>query len=399
MEQPAPTPTKRVSRGPTAAYGIVLAVLLFVVVLLPFAVTSVFGDITNQSETVYELTPKHSPDEEVRSNVHMQVIALNEWEGTASIRVSVHQTCRPACLWGDRILLVSTHGDTSDSQDRRPSSELVTLPANQRDVVQVIKLPVFGDPIRYPFDRYRLSLGVIAEHLYPDGRVETLTGAESREYLHLTLQGRIPRILMTAPESVDPATVQDDSDLEPYAVVEILAFDRPHYLRVLGVLLVLLVAAAAAYAVLLRPLDQLIINAGALVLGVWGVRSILLGTSLPGVTAVDLALTVVILFLLVMITVRTAYLLEEKSALRFLRHKQEPKGEAKPEAEAPPAGTPDYVPGRGPSLYPARKLSRTSRERLSTLVSTSTSDCQTPRSRRPPRTTRTSAGLISAGST
>jgi len=82
---------------------------------------------------------------------------------------------------------------------------------------------------------------------------------------------------------------------------------------------VLLVAAAAAYAVFLRPLDQLVINAGALILGVWGIRAVLLGTTLPGLTAVDLALWSVILFLLLAITVRTLWLLEADTGWRPLR--------------------------------------------------------------------------------
>jgi hypothetical protein len=54
-----------------------------------------------------------------------------------------------------------------------------------------------------------------------------------------------------------------------------VAFERPRYLRVLAVLLVLLIATAVAYSVLLRPPEDLIVNSGALVLGVWGVRAIL----------------------------------------------------------------------------------------------------------------------------
>ena len=51
----------------------------------------------------------------------------------------------------------------------------------------------------------------------------------------------------------------------------------------------------------------------------WGVRAILLGTTVPGLTAVDLALWMVILFLLVAITVRTLWLLEEGTGWRVLR--------------------------------------------------------------------------------
>jgi hypothetical protein len=102
-----------------------------------------------------------------------------------------------------------------------------------------------------------------------------------------------------------------------------MTFSRPTYLQVLTVLLVMLVTAAAAYAVLMRPLDQLVINAGALVLGVWGIRAIMLGTSVPGVTAVDLCLMLVILFLLLALSVRTLSYLYPRSGLKFGRRPQE----------------------------------------------------------------------------
>ncbi len=93
----------------------------------------------------------------------------------------------------------------------------------------------------------------------------------------------------------------------------------------------------------MRPLDQLIINSGALVLGVWGIRSILLGTGVPGFTAVDLALAVVILFLLATITVRTLYLLEDSSAVGFLGKLAR---QHKAPDSAPSPRTPDLVPER-----------------------------------------------------
>ncbi len=82
-------------------------------------------------------------------------------------------------------------------------------------------------------------------------------------------------------------------------------------------------------AVFMRPLDQLLLNVGALVLGVWGIRAILLGTSLTGVTAVDLSLTMVILFLLAAITLRTMLYLYHRAGLstpmpRFLRRRLPP---------------------------------------------------------------------------
>jgi hypothetical protein len=179
-----------------------------------------------------------------------------------------------------------------------------------------------------------MALGIIMDRLYPDGREETLTLAEAADYVTIWGSARLPRINVEplTVSSPDDPTVQIAAARQPYLFVDAVRFKRPLYLQVLTVCLVLLVTAAAAYAVFLRPLDQLIINAGALILGVWGIRVILLGTNLPGLTAVDLALWAVILFLLVAITVRTLWLLEEDTGWRVLRTLVRPRRDGEPPA-------------------------------------------------------------------
>lgn len=342
MAQQSPAARRRIL--PTSAYGVVMLVLLAIVVLMPFALASIIGDVADSSARVFVLDPLLAGDGESGAwlDVHLQVIALNEWDGTASIRVSLHEACDPACPWGNRVQLISAFGDTEEQQQiRRPSSATVSLPATQRDVAQVVQLPIYGDPIRYPFDSYLLGLGIVVEHLPADRPPERLSPKRAREYAGVTLQARSPRAVMSDPVVIDEETLHRQGDVEPYLVVEEITFRRPTYIKVLTLLLVMLVTAAAAYAVFMRPLDQLIINAGALILGVWGVRAILLGTVFPGVTLVDLALIVVILVLLVTITVRTLYLLEEKSAVKLLRR----KGLMPAEPPSPGPGTPpDLVP-------------------------------------------------------
>lgn len=87
---------------------------------------------------------------------------------------------------------------------------------------------------------------------------------------------------------------------------------------------------AAAYAVFMRPLNELVNSVGALILGVWGIRAILVGGStLPGTTALDLSLFVVIVFLLGAITVRMVHYLAGRSELHLLSHRS-PVGEPGP---------------------------------------------------------------------
>jgi hypothetical protein len=109
---------------------------------------------------------------------------------------------------------------------------------------------------------------------------------------------------MQGPFPVDPHRVRASNDPFAYATAFEVSFFRPPYLRFLAVLLVLLITAAAAYSVFLRPLHDLVVNAGALVLGVWGIRSILTPGNIFYITAVDLALSMVIIFLLGALTIR-----------------------------------------------------------------------------------------------
>ena len=83
-------------------------------------------------------------------------------------------------------------------------------------------------------------------------------------------------------------------------------------------MLVILIAAAAAYSVFLRPLHDLVVNAGALVLGVWGIRSILVPSSINYITAVDLALSMVIIFVLGALTIRALVFVHDQGNLRLL---------------------------------------------------------------------------------
>jgi hypothetical protein len=322
-----PGPPGRRLRHRTA-YLLLILLLFSIVIALPFAVASMLADLQKVATPNHAIAAVEGQAVD-RASVAVDLIGLNEWEGTVTMRVTAHQECDGPCRWQDRYRFVSIWGDDFQPSDR-PTVEQVTVPESPRVITRTFPLPIYGDPLHYPFDRYALALGIVMDRLYPDGREETLTLAQAEDYVTIWASARIPKIQVQPPAdpTTDEPAVQAARGQQPYLFADIVRFSRPLYLQVLTVCLVLLVAAAAAYAVFLRPLDQLIINAGALILGVWGIRVILLGTTQPGLTAVDLALWSVILFLLVTITLRTLWLLEEDSGwplLRtLLRHRRPP---------------------------------------------------------------------------
>ncbi len=195
---------------------------------------------------------------------------------------------------------------------------------------QQLELPVRGYPNRYPFDTYELLLGIGLARVYPDGRVERLGRDEAAGHLFLTLQDQLPREEIGPPAKLDPDLPRQPDDVYELLVLQQLRMTRPLHEQVLAVLLVVLIAAAAAYAVFMRPLHDLVINCGALVIGVWGIRAILSpGTAYR--TVVDLALSVVILFLLGAITVRALQFSHARAGLAGARAEPALAAEHSPE--------------------------------------------------------------------
>ena len=75
---------------------------------------------------------------------------------------------------------------------------------------------------------------------------------------------------------------------------------------VLTLVLVVLITVSGLLALFTRTIHELVLGVGGLILGIWGVRSILVPQPVPTITAIDLALSTVILLLLLGLAVRAA---------------------------------------------------------------------------------------------
>ena len=152
---------------------------------------------------------------------------------------------------------------------------------------------------------------------------------EARSHLFLAVQPLVAQEVLSPPVPLAPQQGASHGAPVEYVYATRLTMQRLLYLQVLAVLLVVLIAAAAAYAVFMRPLHDLVINSGALVLGVWGIRSILTpGTAYR--TVVDMALSAVILFLLGAITFRALQFCYSHGELNLFGRPKPPGGTESP---------------------------------------------------------------------
>lgn len=307
-----PSPARGLAAlAPRAAVLVAWVVLGLVVLTLPFAIrsmaTTLFGDqetILYNLNTGEEVPPVIvAPPDPDQTYVNIAIVDLNVTTGEMKLGVSGNRSCARACY----ALSMTLYALDDNPAQRRgvPPLAAITLSPEERVFSQSVTLPVRGHPNLYPFDTYDLWLGIDFDLKNANGQSVVL-GEDVEETAPLiTLQNQDNDLLMMPPYVLEPATFVAPTDPYELAFADALRFQRPEYLKILAVLLVALIAVSGGLALWRRDVDDLLLGFGGLILGVWGIRAVLTSHPLPGVTAIDLALSFVILFLLVGLTIKT----------------------------------------------------------------------------------------------
>jgi hypothetical protein len=317
-ETPLPTPHRHWYR---LALGATILLVLGVLVMLPLAVRSMQEVLGRGPDPLYDLTTGHgvTPAEAAAAEAeatyfNLGIVDLNADSGQITLAVSGNRNCAEACPALD--LTFAALDDDADQRRGLPPSATLTLSPDDRVFSQSVTLPVRGQPSLYPFDRYLIWLGVGGTATQADGTSVELRPENLAGRAVVTFQNRIPDMIMDAPAPIAPDTVGAAADPFGFAAVQALTFERPAYLKVLAVVLVVLIAISASLALFTRGIDELALGFGGIILGVWGVRSVLMPQALSTVTAIDLALSWLILLLLLGLAVR--------AMLHFHRHSDLP---------------------------------------------------------------------------
>jgi hypothetical protein len=320
---PAP-PTSSASRRRLHRIALALTVTLLVIILLmlPIAIRSMQEVLGRGPDPLYGLATGTVVNEQQvdiaqtdTTYVNFGLVGLDESTGEVTIAVSGNRHCQSDCPKLD-LLLASLDND-ADTRRGLPPSVSLTLNPEDRVFSESVVLPVRGQPSLYPFDEYQFSLGIGGTATMPDGQVVELTQEAVSRASVTTLQNRIPDMIMKAPTVVDPETMRSVTDPYGFQSVNEIVISRPAYLQVLAIVLIVLIAVSALMALLTRSLNDLALGFGGLILGVWGIRSILMPQGLPTVTAIDLALSWLILLLLLGLGLRTALYFLKQSELQM----------------------------------------------------------------------------------
>ena len=315
-----PNPASR--RRYLTAFVVMVVVLVIVLAMLPAAISSMIGDLRGEgNDQAYDLftgapVDHDAPIPDNITFVNIAITSLNEANGTATLILSGHRTCPTPCPPFQATFY--SLGNDAARRHGLPPSATVDVPADPGSYTFAIDLPLHGTSQNYPFDKYTLTLGVVIALQLPNGAEQLINSREV--LLHsamVTLEDRVARLNMNPPQTIDPATARAPGDPFAFLVVDQLTWERPLHLRILAALLVVLITVSGIFALGLRSLHELVLGIGGIILGIWGVRSIVVQSQLPDVTLIDLVLGFVILLLLVGLAIRATAYFYVKSGLRL----------------------------------------------------------------------------------
>lgn len=304
------------------AWAQAMLLLIVVVVALPIAFRSMGVQLNDsQVRTLYlfpegtALTAQTVMDEsKSESFYNVAAINIDEGAGIVTLAVSGQRACTATCPTM-KFHLVSLDDD-ADIRRALPPSVPMVVESSDQIFSATAQLPLRGQPSKYPFDDYVLWLGIYGTRT-DDGVTKPLTEDSIRGHAFLTVQNQVRDFTMRTPVEIDTDRAQATTDVFDFFGVQELRFERPIHMKILTVLLLLLITISALTAVAMRDVSDLIVGVGSLVIGIWGVRSILVPQPIPVVTSVDLSLSVVILFVLLGLLLRTAQHLQRTADLPF----------------------------------------------------------------------------------
>jgi len=305
------TSVRDARRGRTAldrvGFGLLVLAVVTAVLAMPFAVASMAGSLKHPvAADAFHLSVP-AANQRSTTAVNLRLVGIDEPSQTVTVAVTGDRTCSANCGSGEDLQLFSLRSDPRGS-DGAPPSQDVAVPASG-EFDSSVTLPIEGSLGSYPFDHYQMLVGVGVADKTASGQVVPVPARSARDQLDVSFDEQLPRFDVATPRDVKGTYRFVGAQMALATTVDLT---RPFYLQTLIVLIIAFIAIAGLYGVITREFKEVIGTVGVVVLGMWGVRTLLVGGYPPDSTAVDLILTFLILVLLMVVMVRGLLLMWQR---------------------------------------------------------------------------------------
>jgi len=283
-----------------------IAILLLTILSgMPFALKSLYASVQSNaaSDEATTLILAHPNAKKRNEFVQLELLAkdIDPVGKTIKFVVSGYHDCWQDCGGHVMRLHMSTFYLKKNNDNRVPQSVSFDVPANNGEFEHDIVMPIDGDISIYPFDQYQVDVALSAERV--DKGKSTFIGSGSNN-LNLSVDEQIPHFVNnqnTIINNVDAITTA-----HPPTIAFSGNFKRPFYVEYIVCLLVVLLVITTSATILLADFSKLITSAASIILGVWGTRSLLLGSLPADVSVIDIILTLIAIGTLISVAIKSA---------------------------------------------------------------------------------------------
>src|SRR3954454_1890414 len=184
--------TRRADLRHTVSYLLVALLTLGVVVSLPFALVSLINDLQQGTEELAFSTVS-SDSQDAPMHLSLDFTGINVNNGYIDVRVTGALACAPTCPNRARVDLFSLLGSTANEL---PVIKVLEFTQDPATVTEVVSLPIAGDVIRYPFDRWGFRVSVVPLRVLADGSKQEIAQGDPAGQVTVRVTHRIPRMRM-----------------------------------------------------------------------------------------------------------------------------------------------------------------------------------------------------------
>jgi len=285
-------------------YGVnsfIALLLLCIVIGLPFALQSMLVEVVNNtsdSETFTAIELDHAENFTKLGILTKELDPINQ---TMRVTLSGYHNCKTDCRGQSYKLHISNFYFKKPDEKRVPERFEIEIPNGNTEFEQDIVLRVSGVLHKFPFDSYTMQTAIALEKEV--NGISTFVEKNDRQIEVLvdenTSRLRNIRHMLVA----DVNTIITD---KPPVVAFVSDYERPFYVKYIVSLLTILLIITTASTILLSEFSKLITGSAGIIIGVWGARSLLLGSMPQDVTIIDILLTMIVIGTLISVTVKSA---------------------------------------------------------------------------------------------
>jgi len=291
---------------------------LIILGLLPMAIQSIIKDIKGLASEQQFFTADLDDRGQHFTDLDLSIKEIDEMGQIATVEISGERSCVSPCgTFTDKVTFYGINAQTKDQRSHSKNATII-IPDENVPISAEIKLPFTGRQFLYPYDTYTFGVGVTIERTFVDKTPKLLTSTEIADSFEVSFSENVSRMELKSFKKVDGASFKPRNVKEPYLIAGIAEFERPVHLKIIVTMVVLMVVLVSVYTMTTRPFNELILDVGAIILGIFGARELVIKDFPSDTTLVDTIFGVIVLYNLAVVVFRSIphfYALSKKSRI------------------------------------------------------------------------------------